>query len=118
MWCNKNGNCPLIQNGHSRASLKVKLTCSKSLLDEGEPVARPDQMNVTPGQSAPLTGELDRQLGWFTGTFCQLEPAQQSPNSCRRQIVYGAVTALMVLMVVFFFFFLCFKIEICNTFSN
>lgn len=58
------------------------LTCSESLLDQREPIAAANQLDVTARERAALACELDRELGRPPGAFCHLEAAQKGANAC------------------------------------
>lgn len=61
---------------------RLRLTCSKSLLDQRQPIAASHQLDVAARERAALACELDRELGRSPWAFCHLEPAQKGTDAC------------------------------------
>lgn len=58
------------------------LTCSEPLLDERQPVAGAQQLDVAARQRAALAGELDGELRRPAGAFRHLEATQKGADPC------------------------------------
>lgn len=79
LWSQEKREC---SDGARTQPVTLRLTCSKSLLDERQPIAATHQLDVAARQRAALACELDWELGRSPGAFRHLEPAQKGADTC------------------------------------